>query len=121
MIHELFQENLTYKAFRNEIHILKRDLNTLVQTAVEAAAERSFRTNLNRFSSVFGVQSGVPSDPEQPDHSRSVELETGTAEKHKKISNEHELDEWNTQLADTSLCQKYVSLTPFPFDRRTGD
>ncbi|XP_065080246.1 uncharacterized protein LOC135703065 [Ochlerotatus camptorhynchus] len=102
------KETLTYKAFRNEIHGLKRDLNTLVQTAVEAAAERSFRTNLNRFSSVFGVQSSTPSNSAQPDQPRSAEPETGTAEKHKKISNEHELDEWNTQLADASLCQKYL-------------
>lgn len=102
------KETLTYKAFRNEIHYLKRDLNTLVQTAVEAAAERSFRTNLNRFSSVFGVQNSSPGDLAQPDRTRSVELETGTAERHKKISNEHELDDWNTLLGDTSLCQKYL-------------
>lgn len=103
---------LTHTAFRNEIHHLKADLNSLVQTAVEAAAERSFRSNLNRFSmttfdhqsQAFHGHNPVAAQPAQ----EIISPVQAEVEKHKKISIEPELDDFNTRLADPVICQKYL-------------
>ncbi|XP_062712281.1 uncharacterized protein LOC115267916 [Aedes albopictus] len=101
---------LTHSTFRTEIHHLKADLNSIIQTAVAAAAERSFHTNQNSFPMAYDHQNQPPFHSRQAARlaSEIILPVQAEAEKHKKISTEPELDDFNTRLADPTVQQKYL-------------
>ncbi|XP_062563332.1 uncharacterized protein LOC134226518 [Armigeres subalbatus] len=84
---------LTYTAFRNEIHNLKANLDSLVQAAVE----KGFRSKSLRNNAAQSRQA-----------SELVMTIQAEVERHKKISNASELDDFNTRLADPSVGRKYL-------------
>ncbi|XP_058840183.1 uncharacterized protein LOC131695705 [Topomyia yanbarensis] len=86
--------------FFDHMDSLKHELNTLVQTTIEATVERSFRENFARLTSLL----------ELGDRSTLAGANEETlAENHTLITDENELVAWNAQLTNKDLRMKYLA------------
>lgn len=79
---------------------LKKDLQKFIQSSVDAAVEKSFQSHFTRMTALIEMEGRPKTASEPTEH---------PVEQHVRISGEVDLHNWNAKLADSELCNQYVS------------
>ncbi|XP_053687943.1 uncharacterized protein LOC128737347 isoform X2 [Sabethes cyaneus] len=91
-------DGLTRAELRKELSYLKEDLRIMIQTAVRTAVEECFQADRDRFA--------APMWRPVKAYKRPLQLDM-PVETRKPIETEEQLAQWNVELADEFLCEKY--------------
>ncbi|XP_053688410.1 uncharacterized protein LOC128737737 [Sabethes cyaneus] len=91
-------DGVTRAELRKELSYLKEDLRIMIQTAVRTAVEECFQSDKDRLA--------APIWRPLKASKRAVQLDM-PVETRKPIETEEQLAQWNVELADEFLCEKY--------------